>query len=111
MKRLAYLGLGLLLAAGLSLAASEKGGARTFVGSISDSMCGAKHMMAGSDAECTRTCVKQGSDYALVVGDKVYTLKGNAADLDKYAGQKVKVTGKLDGKTLQASSVVPAGKS
>ena len=105
----------LLLAAGPGWAQTGKKAAskagESFTGTISDTMCGAKHMMAGSDAECTRTCVKQGSDYALVVGDKVYTLKGNAADLDKYAGQKVKVTGKLDGKTLQASSVVPAGKS
>ena len=26
-------------------------------------------------AACTKACVDKGSDYALVVGDKVYTLK------------------------------------
>ena len=39
-------------------------------------------------AQCTRECVKSGSDYALVVGDKVYTLKGDKAAFDKFAGAK-----------------------
>ena len=114
--RVAALSLAVLLAAGTGWAQakgkkSDPKAGDSYTGTISDTMCGAKHMMAGSsDAECTRACVKQGSDYALVVGDKVYTLKGDAAELDKFAGQKVKVTGKLDGKTLQASAVAPAGK-
>src|SRR5712671_2732315 len=61
---------------------------QTFTGVVSDSMCGAKHMMKdASAAKCTRECVKSGSDYALVVGDKVYTLKGNRAEIDKFAGE------------------------
>jgi hypothetical protein len=28
-------------------------------------------------AQCTRKCLKRGSDYALVSGGKVYTLKGD----------------------------------
>ncbi len=87
-------------------------GGQSFTGVIGDTMCGAKHMMAGgSDAECGRACVSKGTDYALVVGDTVYTLKGNKADLDKYMGQKVTVNGKLSGKTIEASSVVSTGKS
>ncbi len=83
---------------------------QTFTGKVSDTMCGAKHMMAGaSDADCTRACVKQGSKYALVVGDNVYTLEGgNAATLDKLAGQKATVTGALKGKTITVASVAPA---
>lgn len=113
--RAAALSLAVLLAAGAGWAqkSSKKAApaaGQSYTGTVSDTMCGAKHMMAGSPADCTRACVKQGSDYALVVGDKVYTLKGDAAELDKYAGQKVKVTGKLDGTTLQASTVAPAGK-
>jgi hypothetical protein len=46
----------------------------TFTGTVSDAMCGAKHMMEGDDAACLRACVQKGSKYALVVGDKVYTL-------------------------------------
>ena len=41
----------------------------------SDAMCGAKHTEAGiAPADCVRACVQKGAKYALVVGDKVYTL-------------------------------------
>jgi hypothetical protein len=81
-------------------------------GQVSDSMCGAKHAMAGSAADCTRSCVKQGSAYALVVNDKVYTIatddKAVLEQLDKAAGQNVTVTGTVNGDTLQATAVKPA---
>ena len=54
--------------------------------------------------------MKSGSDYALVSSDKVYTLKGNSAHLDKFAGQAVEVTGKLSGNTFTIDSIA-AGKS
>ena len=76
-------------------------------------MCGAKHMMSGPEADCTRACVGKGSKFALVVGNKVYTLessdKAALASLDKLAGAKAKVTGSLDGDTIQVASV-SAGK-
>ena len=97
----------LLLAALLAFAADKP---QTFTGKISDAMCGAQHMMAGaSDADCTRACVKQGSKYALVVGDNVYTLEGgDAAMLDKLAGQNAAVSGTVKGKTITVASVAPA---
>jgi len=97
----------LLLAATIAFAASNP---QTFTGKISDAMCGAQHMMAGaSDADCTHACVKQGSKYALVVGDTVYTLEGgDAATLDKLAGQNATVSGTLKGKTITVASVAPA---
>jgi hypothetical protein len=68
-------------------------------------------MMPGKpDAECVRACVKGGSDYALVVGSKVYTLKGDKAQIDKMAGQKATVTGSVSGDVIQASSIAPAKK-
>ncbi len=93
----------MLLSAGLSAADANQ----TFTGTVSDTMCGAKHtMMPGKpDADCVRACVKSGSDYALVVGNKVYTLKGDKAAIDKFAGQKATVTGSLAGNTIQASSI------
>ena len=92
-----------------TLTAADK--AQTFTGKVSDTMCGAKHTMAGlSDADCTRECVKAGSDFALVVGDKVYTLKGDKAAIDKFAGQQATVTGKLAGMTIEASSISAAKK-
>ena len=72
-------------------------------------MCGKTHMMKGeSAAQCTRECVKSGSDYALVVGDKVYTLKGDKAAIDKFAGANVIVKGKLSGSTVTMESIKSA---
>jgi len=83
--------------------------ADTFTGQVSDAMCGAKHMMAGNAAECTRACVGKSSKYALVVGDKVYTLdtknKSALDSLNKLAGEQATVTGKLNGETIEVSSV------
>lgn len=85
---------------------------QTFTGKVSDSMCGAKHMMPGAtDAACTRACVKQGAKYALVVGDKVYKLDGgDAAELDKLAGETATVKGTAEGDTIKVASVAPAKK-
>jgi hypothetical protein len=81
---------------------------QTFSGEISDSMCGAHHMMKNATAaQCTRECVKQGSDFALGSGSKVYTLKGDKAQLDKFAGQKVTIKGEASGDTITVKSVVP----
>jgi hypothetical protein len=79
---------------------------KTLTGVVSDSMCGAKHMAKDkSAADCTRECVKSGSDYALVVGDKIYPLKGDKAELDKYAGQGATVKGTLDGNNINVQSI------
>jgi endonuclease YncB( thermonuclease family) len=100
-----------LLLAALVVAAPAFGRskAQTFTGEVSDAMCGAKHMMAGSAAECTRACVAKGAKYALVVGDKVYTLdtsnKTLLSKLDKLAGEKAKVAGTVDGDTITVKSV------
>lgn len=99
----------LALAGALAFAAPK---AQTFTGEVSDTMCGAKHAMAGNPAACTRACVKKGSDYALVSGDKVYTLetsdKAVLAELDSMAGQKAKVTGNAEGDKIQVSKVAAA---
>lgn len=79
---------------------------QTITGTVTDSMCGAHHMMKGkSAAECTRECVKEGSDYALAIGNKVYTLKGDKAQFDKYAGQNVVMKGTIDGTTIKVASI------
>jgi hypothetical protein len=85
------------------------GGKQTFTGEVGDAMCGRKHM-EGTPAECTRTCVGQGSKYALVVGDKIYVLdttdKTALATLNQQAGKNASVTGTLNGDTIEVSSVV-----
>jgi uncharacterized protein YjeT (DUF2065 family) len=37
--------------------AFARGKAQTFAGEVSDAMCGAKHMMDGTAADCARACV------------------------------------------------------
>lgn len=96
----------LLMIAGLTVSSAFAAG-KSFTGTVSDAMCGTKHM--GSAAECTRTCVSKGSKYALVVGDKVYTLettdKATLAALDKQAGAKATVTGTEKENTITVTSI------
>ena len=98
----------LTLAAGAAFAASGK----SYTGTVSDSMCGAKHAMPEMMPACTRACVGKGSKYALVVGDKVYTLetsdKAAHRHLDKQAGAKATVTGTEKDNTIAVSSVKPS---
>jgi hypothetical protein len=101
--------LGMQLLAGLAAMPALAGGkSLTLTGQVSDAMCGAKHQM-GDAAACTRACIKHGSKYALVVGDKVYTLEtsdqATLAQLNDMAGASAKVTGDVDGDTIAVKSV------
>ena len=102
----------IILTFALTVSSAFAAAGKTFTGTVSDSMCGAKHAMAGDDAGCTRACVGKGSKYALVVGDKVYTLDTNDKDalaaLDKQAGAKVTVTGADKDNTITVKSVTAA---
>ena len=98
--------LGAILTLSSALASNKP---QTLTGKVSDAMCGANHMMSGEASECTRVCIRKGSKYALIVGDKVYTLQTSdktALDqLDKLADQQAKVTGEVDGDTITVNSV------
>jgi len=95
----------ILLAGALALAAAPQ----TFTGVITDAMCGKDHAMMGvkPDAKCVTACVKDGSKYALIVGDNVYELSDQKTP-EKFAAQKVKVTGTLDGKIIKVESIAAA---
>jgi len=86
-------------------------GKQTLTGEVGDAMCGKKHM-EGTPAECTRTCVSHGSKYALVVGDKIYTLvttdKTVLALLDQQAGKNATVTGTVNADSVEVSTAVAA---
>jgi hypothetical protein len=86
-----------VLAAGLLAAAA---GPQSFTGVITDTMCGANHkpMNVTPDSKCVLECVKHGSKYALLVGNNVYVLSDQQTP-EKFAAQKVKVTGALNEKT------------
>jgi hypothetical protein len=96
-----------IYAIGLEAQANHK----TLTGVISDSMCGATHMLKDkSPAECTRLCVKDGQSYSLLVGKDMYTLTGHQPEVDKLAGQTVTVTGTLNGNTFTVDSITPVKK-
>jgi hypothetical protein len=89
------------------------GSTQTFTGKVSDAMCGAKHSEARiAPADCVRACVQKGANYALVVGERVYTLKTSdqAAldELNKLAWEQAKVTGTANGDTISVKSVAAA---
>ncbi len=107
MTRLAVLAAGAVLFATPGFAAEQ-----TLTGRISDSMCRAHHELGGeqgnpdNEHDCTLACVKSGSKYVLVVGDKVFNIanQGEPA-LAENAGYTVKVTGDVQGNTVTASKV------
>jgi hypothetical protein len=81
--------------------------AQSYEGIVTDTHCGAKHSAAVGLAagDCTRACVHSGEHFALVDGEKMYTLDGEAEALKRLAGQRVKVMGVLNGSTISVASV------
>jgi len=91
-----------MMVASLAFASPKR---QTFTGAISDSMCGATHMMEGSAKDCTLKCVENGSKFVLVTPDgKVYQLSDQKKPR-AFAGENVKVTGTLSGDTIEVSSI------
>jgi hypothetical protein len=103
-KKITLLAFALLVFGCLAWAAEE-----SFMGTVSDSNCGAKHAVAGKQAEeCVEKCVSGGAKYVLVSKGKVYQLD----DQDKFkgmGGKRVHVKGTLNGDTITVASVTPAG--
>jgi len=116
-------GLALLIALGVAAVAAaepESGQAagsssapaapaqQTYEGMITDAHCGAKHQasLSKTAADCARFCVRGGSQFALVDGDKTYILSGDIGHLSRAAGLRVKVVGMLNGDTIAVSSIV-----
>jgi hypothetical protein len=81
---------------------------QTFEGLITDTQCGARHAAAfgKAPADCTRACVHGGEHFALVDGDALYLIEGDPLMLKAAAGQRVRVSGTLNGKKISATSVI-----
>lgn len=89
------------------LPATDSNPAQTFNGVITDDHCGPRHDM-GSDkspSECAKSCVRNGASFALVDGDKSYTLQGDTTELAKYSGIRVNLNGALEGDTIKVASI------
>jgi hypothetical protein len=83
---------------------------QAYEGIITDTRCGAKHSAAVglAAAGCTRVCVHRGDSFALVDGDKTYTLEGESAALKRVAGERVKIIGTLNRNVISVASVASA---
>ncbi len=112
----AALGLALLFAGATAVFASgqssetgRNGAQQIFQGVVTDDRCGARHTdKEKNPSDCTRICVRNGSKYAPVDGDKIFELEGNNADLARLAGQRAAFEGTLRNDTIRISKVAPA---
>jgi hypothetical protein len=103
--------LELILMSATALAAAQT--SQTFTGVITDDMCGRSHAqmrMGPTDAECTTACIgAHGASFVLYDGKELYKLSDQKAP-EKFAGQRVRITGTLDAKTktIQVDSITAA---
>jgi hypothetical protein len=91
-----------------NLSAPDAGRSQTFEGMVTCSRCGAKHSAAiGKTAgDCTRVCVHGGAAFALIEGERTYTLEGDLAAIKQVAGERARVVGEIRGNTIQVASIV-----
>jgi len=105
---LVLLVLGMTWAFPMSGNAQKKVQEKTVVGFISDNHCGLKHMEGmASDKACVLMCVPNGK-FVLADRDhkKVYQLDKTGQDKAReFAGQKVKITGRITGKTIRVIAI------
>ena len=100
--------LSLILIAAFPSAQSK----RQFTGTITDSMCPdgdhSRMRMGTTDAECTLACIDaHGATFVLYDGKNTFALSDQKMP-EKFAGQKVTITGTLDAKTkkIQADAII-----
>lgn len=83
---------------------------KTVVGYVSDSSCGLEHMSGMDEKACTLMCVKNGK---FVLADRdhkvVYQLdRVGQEKAREFAGQRVKITGRITGKMIRVSAIEAA---
>jgi len=121
MKRV-WINLGIVAALSLSLvsAVATTGNAqktkskastrKTVTGYISDSSCGLQHMAGMNEKDCTLMCAKNGK-FVLADRDQKVVYQLDSVGQQKareFAGQKVKITGRISGKTIRVTSIEAA---
>ena len=83
---------------------------KTFIGYISDSSCGLQHMAGMNEKDCTLMCAKNGK-FVLADRDQKLVYQLDSVGQQKareFAGQKVKITGRVSGKTIRVTAVEAA---
>ena len=120
MKRL-LISVGILAALSLNTASGlattgaaqktrAKTAAKTVIGYISDSSCGLQHMAGMDEKDCTLMCAKNGK-FVLADRDRKVVYQLDSVGQEKardFAGQKVKITGRISGKTIRVTAIESA---
>jgi hypothetical protein len=115
MKKAIILVTAALFMAAPALFAADK----TWNGTISDNMCGAKHPGGEHDgkkmteADCTKACVDgHGAKYVFLSGGKTYKIANqDFSGLKDHAGHKVALSGEMKGDSVTVSKIeMPADK-
>ena len=96
--------LAVLVALGAAASLSAGQAPRTFTGVITDEMCPlgdhSRMQMGPTYAECARACaMAHAAPYVLFDGKSAYGLSDQKAP-ERFAGQKVRVVGVLETKTM-----------
>jgi hypothetical protein len=104
----------ILLMMGLGTAGAQDD-VQTWKGRISDSICGVKHEpvegVPMTDKECTLATVRGGSKFVFVMDEKVYAIANqDQPDLVTFAGDPVKLTGRMKDKVITVTKIVAADK-
>ena len=93
----------MLLALCIMASLSATQGKQTIPGVVTDDMCPlgdhGRMKMGANDAECARACIDaHGASWVLYDGKSAYVLSDQKLP-ERFAAQKVRVTGRLDDKT------------
>ena len=80
---------------------------KPLTGTVTDDMCARKHtMMPGKpDSDCVHACVKAGREHALLVGERLYKLEGQSAEVDRLAAKRARVTGEISGDVIHVVAI------
>ena len=84
--------------AGMSAMAAD------WTGYIIDKSCASKKEMWGNEA-CAKNCMKRGDPAVFVTEDGTIYQVSNQDKVKDHAGQKVTISGKVDGTTITVESV------
>jgi len=87
-----------------------------FVGFITDTECGPDHApmrarggMGGNDKECTLQCVAKGATFGFVDAERKHFFQLDDQALPRpFAGEKVRITGRIEGDTILVTTISAA---
>lgn len=86
-----------------------------FVGFITDTECGPDHStmrakggMGANDKQCTLACVAKGATFGFVDANRHFFQLDEQELPRPFAGEKVRVAGRIDGDTILVTSISAA---